>query len=178
MAQPEKIEAVASYKAKLEEKPNFILTDYSGLSVEDITSLRAQLRAANSEMKVVKNNLFLIALKESDSHKENEIDFGAEYKGPIAVIFSQDDLPSVAKICKEFGKKTEKLTMKSGYLDGQVLDGKEVIGIAGLPSKSELLSKIASGLNGPTRTIASGMNQVIAGLARAVNAVAEKNNNK
>ena len=176
MAQPRKIEAVAEYKGKLEEKPNFFLADYSGLSVEEITSVRTQLRGANSEMKVVKNNLFLRALKESDSHKNTEINFGEEYSGPIAVVFSQEDLPSAAKICKEFGKKTEKLAMKAGFLDGQVLNSKDVSGIAGLPSKSELLAKIAGGLNAPTQSIASGMNQIIASLARAINAVAEKNN--
>lgn len=176
MAQPVKIQTVAEYKSKLEEMPNFILADYSRLNVEEITSLRGQLRVANSEMKVVKNNLFLRALKESEAHKQNEINFGKDYHGPIAVIFSDEDLPSVAKICEEFAKKTEKLPMKSGYLDGQVLDSKEVVGIAGLPSKSELLATIAGCLNAPARSIASGMNQIIASLARAINATAEKNN--
>ena len=62
MAKPEKIEAVSQYKEKLEDKSNFILTTYSGLTVKDMTDIRLQLRAVNSEITVIKNNLFLIKL--------------------------------------------------------------------------------------------------------------------
>ena len=164
MANQEIIAAVAELKSKLEAKPNFILAAYSGLTVKHMTDLRANLRKEGSEMKVLKNNLFLRALKESKNHSAKEIDFGAEYKGPLAAIFSQDNLPTVAKICKDFAKTNENLVMKGGFFDGSVLDPKGVDGIAGLPSREELLTQIAF-----------GMNNVMSTLARAINAVAEKN---
>lgn len=164
MANQKNIETVAELKTRLEAKPNFILAAYSGLTVKNMTDLRVSLLKEGSEMKVLKNNLFLRALKESKSHSGKEIDFGAEYKGPIAAIFSKDNLPTVAKICKDFAKTNENLIMKGGFFDGSVLDVKGVEGIAGLPSREELLTQIAF-----------GMNNVMSTLARAIKAVAEKN---
>ena len=143
MANQENIAAVAELKSKLEAKPNFILAAYSGLTVKHMTDLRANLRKEGSEMKVLKNNLFLRALKESSNHSSQNIDFGAGYKGPLAAIFSKDNLPTVAKICKDFAKGNENLVMKGGFFDGAVLDTKGVEGIAGLPSREELLTQIA-----------------------------------
>jgi large subunit ribosomal protein L10 len=176
MANKENIEAVAALKTKLEDKPNFILASYSGMTVKHMSDLRTHLRKEGSEMKVVKNNLFLRALKESKSHNSKEINFGDSYKGPLAAIFSNSNLPTVAKICKDFSKTNENLVFKAGFFDGDVLDAKGVVGIAGLPSKEELLSIIARGINTPATQIASGMNQIMAGLARAIQATAEKNN--
>ncbi|TGK12249.1 50S ribosomal protein L10 [Leptospira fletcheri] len=176
MPSQEKHEAVAQLKGKLEESSDFILASYSGLTVEEITGLRAKLRKEGSEMKVVKNNLFLLALKESEKHKDKNIAFGPEYQGPLAAIFSNENLPSVAKVLKEYAKANKNLILKAGYLDGSVLDANGVEAIAGLPSREQLLAQIAGGLNGPARSIASGVNQIIASLARAIQAVAEKNN--
>ncbi|MCC5814897.1 MAG: 50S ribosomal protein L10 [Leptospira sp.] len=175
MAKQVKLEAVEELKGKLEKRQNFILACYSGLTVEDMSKLRAKLRAEDSEMKVIKNNLFLRALKESDKHKGNSIDFGESFFGPLAAIFSEDGLPSIAKILKEYSKDKPALDVKLGYFDGQVLDKKGVESIAGLPSKSELLSMVARGLNAPTTQIASGMNQIMSSLARAIQKVGEKN---
>ncbi|MCE9501628.1 MAG: 50S ribosomal protein L10 [Leptospira sp.] len=175
MATAEKKEQVLDLKNKLETRSNFILASYSGLTVEDMEGLRRQFRKASSEMKVVKNNLFLRALKESGKHSGKNIDFGDEYKGPIAAIFADANLPEIAKICKDFAKTNENLKVKAGYMDGEVLNSKGVQAIAGLPSREELLSQIARGINAPATTIASGINQIIAGLARGIQAVAEKN---
>lgn len=173
--QPEKVEAVATLKQKLEKKPNFILVSYSGLSVKAMEDLRKKLRENDSRMQVIKNNLFLRALKESSAHANQKIQFGPEYKGPLAAIFSDENLPVIAKVCKEFKKANEVFEVKGGYIAGEVLDAKGVDSIAGLPSKDELLAIIARGINTPATQIASGINQVIASLARAINAVAEKN---
>ncbi|MDZ4727009.1 MAG: 50S ribosomal protein L10 [Leptospira sp.] len=175
MANATKIEAVTELKTRLEERPNFILASYSGLTVEDMTNLRAKLRKEGSTMKVIKNNLFLRALKESSLHKDKTLDFGDTYKGPLAAIFSNESLPAVAKVCKDFAKDKKELDVKTGYFDGQVLDKKGVESIAGLPSRNELLSQVARGLNAPSTQIASGLNQIIASLARGIKAIGEKN---
>ncbi|MBE7411967.1 MAG: 50S ribosomal protein L10 [Leptospiraceae bacterium] len=171
----EKKTQVAYLKERLEDKGNFILVSYSGLTVEDMEGLRRQFRSIGSELKVVKNNLFLRALKESSKHKERNIDFGESYKGPIAAVFSDEKLPEVAKVCKDFSKTNENLVVKAGFIDGELLDAKGVQSIAGLPSKEEILAQIAGGLNAPARSIAVGINQIMASLARGIRAVAEKN---
>ncbi|MDX1959059.1 MAG: 50S ribosomal protein L10 [Leptospiraceae bacterium] len=175
MAQPEKVEAVAELKGYLEKQPNFILASYSGLSVQSLQDLRRQLRKMGCSVKVIKNNLFLRALKESSQHTGKTIQFGPEYKGPLAAIFSNEELPQAAKLCKDFKKTNDVFDLKAGYFSGEVLDSKGVEGIAGLPSREELLSIIARGINTPATQIASGMNQIMASLARGIQAVAEKN---
>ncbi len=173
--QPEKVSAIEVLKKELEAKPNFLLVNYSGLNVQTMEELRKELRKSGSKMKVIKNNLFLRALKESGVHSSHPIEFGNEYFGPLAVIFSDENLPQIAKVCKDFKKKNEKFELKAGYFSGEVLDSKGVESIAGLPSKEELLSMIARGLNTPATQIASGINQIMASLARAIQLVAEKN---
>lgn len=177
MANPKKVELIADLKERLERKPNFILTSYSGLTVHEMEVFRGKVRNAESEVKVIKNNLFLRALKESDNHKDTTIEFGDNYYGPLAAIFSGDNLPELAKVCKEFSKDKEKLQVKFGYFDGQILDEKGVKDIAGLPSKEDLLSIIGRGLNTPAQKIAVGMNEVISKLARGIKSVGEKNGN-
>jgi large subunit ribosomal protein L10 len=175
MAQPEKIEAVADLKERLEENPNFILVSYSGLSVKSMEDLRARLRETKTSMKVIKNNLFLRAIKESKLHSDKNITMGKDYFGPMAAIFSGDSLPSIAKICKDFKKDNQSFDFKAGYFSGEVLDAKGVESIAGLPSREELLAIIARGINTPATKIATGINQVMASLARGIQATAEKN---
>ncbi len=173
--QSEKVNAIADLKSKLEGKNNFILVSYSGLSVKAMEDLRKKLRQENSTMKVIKNNLFLRAIHESSSHTKPDIYGKTEYKGPLAAIFGDENLPTIAKVCKEFKKTNESFVVKGGYFSGEVLNPKAVDDIAGLPTREELLSVIARGINTPATQIASGMNQIIASLARAINAVAEKN---
>jgi large subunit ribosomal protein L10 len=177
MAQPEKIEAVADLKERLEKSPNFILVSYSGLSVKSMEDLRAKLRdtKTSTSMKVIKNNLFLRAIKESKLHSDKNITMGKDYFGPMAAIFSDDSLPSIAKICKDFKKDNQSFDFKAGYFSGEVLDAKGVESIAGLPSREELLAIIARGINTPATKIATGINQVMASLARGIQATAEKN---
>lgn len=172
--QPKKAKQLAELKKRLEKNPNFILASYSGLTVKGMENLRAELRKSGSELKVIKNNLFLKALKESEKHASTKIEFGPDYKGPLAAIFSDDNLPSIAKVCKDFAKTNEKFVPKLGFFSGEVLDKNGVDGIAGLPTREELLAQIARGINAPATQIASGINQIIASLARAIQAVAEK----
>jgi len=172
--QSDKVNAVNYLKHKLEENNNFILVAYSGLTVKAMEDLRKKLREVNSSMKVIKNNLFLRAVRESGSHKQPDLTGKTEYKGPMAAIFGGENLPSIAKVCKEFKKGNESFAIKGGYFSGQVLSSGDVESIAGLPSKEELLAVIARGINTPATQIASGMNQIIASLARAIQAVAEK----
>jgi len=168
----DKIETIS---AILKEKPNFVVTTYSGLDVEKLTKLRGQIRQANGTMKVLKNTLFHLALSQSEAHKEAADGLKDVLKGPCAVIFVTDDVPSVAKIVVNEGKTEDKLALKGGYFEGRFLPKSEVQAIADLPSRDELLAIIGRGLNTPATKIATGINQIMAALARGIKAVAEKN---
>ena len=172
---PRKIEGLAEIKERLAASENFVLTTYSGLNVVEMGDLRSKIREKNSSMKVIKNNLFKIALRESSAHKELAEMLDADLKGPVAVVFAGSELPAVSKTLVEYSKKESKFQVKIGCMDGKILAKDEIVQIATLPSREELLAKIAGGLNAPVSQIASGMNQIISGLARAIQAVGEKN---
>lgn len=168
-------EKVESISALLKEKPNFVVTTYSGLNVEKLTKLRGQIRQARGTMKILKNTLFQLALSQSEAHKEAADELKDVLKGPCAVIFVTQDVPAVAKIVVNEGKAEEKLALKGGYFEGRFLPESEVQAIADLPSRDELLAIIGRGLNTPATKIATGINQIMAALARGIKAVAEKN---
>ncbi len=169
------IELLKTIEAYLSEKPNFIVTTYSGLSVEEMTMLRKKLKEKNVIFKVVKNNLFKLALKNSKKHNlENLSQIKEMFYGPIALTFSDSEISVVAKLLLEESKKNEKIKIKGGYYEGKFLTEVDVKAISTLPTKEELLTIIARGLQSPTQKIAVGLKEVITKLARGLKAVAEK----
>ena len=172
MVKQYKIDEVSVLKEKLENNGNFILTDYSGVKVNDLAALRRSLGEKSAQYKVVKNNLFKRAIEDSGYAKMDEY-----LKGPIAVAFSGDQIGEVAKVLKEFSDKNDKFSFFAGVIDKTVYGKADIKRIADLPSKDALLSQTMSLINGPARSIATGMNQIMASLARGIQAVAEAKNN-
>jgi large subunit ribosomal protein L10 len=170
MIQQYKIDKVNEFAAKLQDKKNIILTNYSGLNVKDIDQLRDQLRDKGVVYKVIKNTLFKRALMEKGYQEVGEY-----FKGPIAVAFTEKDLSEAAKIFKNFKKDHENFNFTLGILDNVVYDEVQIKRIADIPSKEVLISQIMSCLNSPATKLAMVVNQVTASLARAIKAVAEKN---
>jgi len=172
MVKQYKIDEVSVLKEKLKDRGNFILTDYSGVKVNDLAVLRRSLAEKNATYKVVKNNLFRRAIEESGYVKMDE-----HLKGPMGVAFSGDQIGDVAKVLKEFSDKNDKFSFFAGVIDRVVYGKNDIKRIADLPSKEVLLSQTMAMINGPARTIATGMNQIMASLARGIKAVAEAKNN-
>ncbi len=165
-----KIDEVQSLKEKLDRKGNFVLTNYSGIKVKDLSVLRKKLGALGVEYKVVKNNLFRIALKDAGYVPVDDF-----LKGPVAVAFTEKDLCATAKLLKEFKKEQNKFEYSAGIMERVLYNSAQIEKLADLPSKEVLLSQVLGLINAPTRHIAVGMNQVMASLARGIKAVAEKN---
>lgn len=167
-----KVDEVKDLAEKLEKRGNFIITNYSGVKVNDLAVLRRQLTEKNAQYKVVKNNLFKRALEQSGYENIDEF-----LKGPVAIAFAGEEAGDVAKALKEFAKVNDKFSFTAGVIDKVVYDESQIKRIADLPSKEVLLSQTMSLINGPATGIAVGMNQIMASLARGINAVAEANNN-
>lgn len=119
-----------------------ILTDYKGLDVASITSLRKKLRDADVQYKVVKNTLIRRAAKDTDVALIED-----QLKGPSAVAFSYDDPVAPAKVLSDFAKENEKLEIKIGVMNGSVLDQNAIKALSALPSREELLSQVLSAMN-------------------------------
>ncbi len=170
-----KEEKLSELKQILSERSNFVLTTYSGMDVEELSSLRTLVRESDSRVKIVKNRLFHLALKESGEHSSIADEIRDDLRGPVAVTFVGEKFPEAAKALVAFAKKNDKVKIKAGVMDGAFLSDSEVNAIATLPSREELLTIIARGLNTPATKIATGVNEIMASLARGIKAVGEKN---
>lgn len=132
-----------------------LLTDYRGISVEDVTKLRNDLRATNSEYKVVKNNIIKRAL---NSNGESSLDSVLE--GPTAVVINNEDYLTSTKALYNFMKDHDFYKIKGGIIEGKVMTAEEIITIAKLPSRQELLSMLAGSLLGTISKLAVALDQV------------------
>jgi len=163
-----KVEQVAELKGKFEESNDFIVADYRGLSVQEITELRTRLYEHNVSFKVVKNNLACIALK--DLGLEG---YGDYFTGPTSVAFTGAEAPAAAKILAEYQSKTS-LEIKAGYIDGTFFGSDGVVEISKLPGKQVLLSQIAGGMMGILSRFAGDMQSVLSTFALTLKAVEDK----
>lgn len=168
------ISKVEAIKETLSTKKNFIVASYSGITVNEINALRNNLRQQGVEFRVMKNNLLGIALKESGYDES----ISTALKGPNVIAFAEEDLSAPAKLLKDYIKEKgdeSPLEIKLGVADGVLYEKTEVEKIANLPSKEVLVAQIMSAINGPASGIAGVVSGVMSQLARAIQAVAEKN---
>lgn len=143
-----------------------IVSDYRGLTVEDITDLRRKLQQENGDYTVIKNTLAKIAFKGTDFEGIDE-----HLKGPSAIAFGFGDQVSPAKVLTKFIKEKKKTEIRGGMLDGKVLSVEQVRELSNLPSKEELLAKILGGLNSPATGLANTVTGVMRALVRAIDEV-------
>jgi large subunit ribosomal protein L10 len=167
--QENKTKAIGVLKESLGSAPDFIFTDYRGLTVEQITNLRKQLRTKDVKYKVVKNNFARIAFEQLSTP-----DVSAYLVGPTAVAITPKDSNEVAKILFEFLKEVPALQVKGALVGGTVYNAAQTEAFSKLPGRLELISMLMSVLNGPARNLAAAFNDVPARLVRTIKAVADK----
>ncbi len=164
-----KSEKIDEIKSKAEKAQVAIVTEYKGLSVEEITNLRRSLQKEGGDYMVTKNTLAKIALKGTDFEILTD-----SLTGPVAIAFGFEDQVSPAKLVAKFIKDTKKGVITGGALDGKLLDAKEVEALAKMPSKEELIAKILGSVNSPASGIVGSINAVMAQLTRAMAAVRDQ----
>lgn len=165
-----KIEKVAEIEKRIEDNNGVFVVNYRGLTVKQSEDLRHQLRETGAEMKVYKNNLARLALKNQNQPEIDEI-----LVGPVAYVFYENEPVEAAKCLKEFVQKSKGvLEIKGGISEGKAVTAEEVNAIADLPTKDQLLGQIAGLINGFARDIAVCVNGVSSGLARSIQQVSEQ----
>lgn len=151
----QKEELVKSLAERMKSAKVIILTDYRGINVEDVTKLRADLRNANAEYKVIKNNIVKRAL---DMNGESGLD--DLLVGPTAVLMGDEDYLEPSKVLYKFSKDNDFYKIKGGIIDGKVMTAEEIITLAKLPSKQELVAKLAGCLLANISKLAVALDQV------------------
>ena len=151
MPRPEKVQAVADIKERLEGAEAVFLTEYRGLTVKAVQTLRRSLRASGADYKVVKMSLAQRAAGEAGVDGLNEY-----LLGPTAIAFANSDPVATAKALKDFSKANEVFVLKAGLLSGNVLTPEEVSKLADIEPRPVLLAKIAGAAKAPL-SAAAGM---------------------
>jgi large subunit ribosomal protein L10 len=156
------------YVARLNASPFAVVVDYQGLTVDQFTQLRSQLRKEGAEVHVVKNSVLRVAAKEVGLP-----DLGT-LAGQLAVVTGQKDISAAAKVLKTFQKKSDKPKMKFGFLNNQRLDTEALLVLADLPSRDVLRATLLGLLQSPASKLVRLLNTPASQLARVLQAYADK----
>lgn len=154
-----KKQQVEALKAKLDSAVAGIVVDYEGITVADDTKLRKELREAGVEYSVIKNTIIRLAVNGTELEPMSEV-----LEGATAIATCADDHVAAARILGKFAEDHENFKIKSGFLDGKIIDLDTVTALSKLPTKEVLLATVCNAFNAP-----------IASLARALQAVVDKN---
>ena len=172
---------ITELKQTLSESQLAIVIEYQGLSVAEITDLRRRLRPTGTVCKVTKNTLMRIAV-DGDNNWQPMTEF---LKGSSVFLLVQNDMKAAIKAYEEFQKVTKKTELRGGVMEGRALTEADIKALTELPSKEELMARLAGGLKAiPTKLavglnavptkLAVGIKEIPASLVRAIKAVSEK----
>jgi large subunit ribosomal protein L10 len=153
MPRPEKVAVVEEIRTKLADSDAAVFTEYRGLTVPELATLRASLRRSGTEYKVFKNTLARLAVEDSALDG-----VAAIFEGPVAIAFVRGDAASAAKALREFGRTNPALVVKGGLLGERIITPVDIEALADLPSREVLLSTVAGAFQAPL-TKAAGLFQ-------------------
>lgn len=140
---------------KFQKAVSIVVVDYRGLTVEQVTSLRKDLREAGVEMRVIKNTYLKRAADKAGYEGLDET-----FSGPTAVAFSSEDVVAPARIMAKYADDIEALEIKGGMIEGKVASLEEINALAKLPSREGMLSMLLSVLQAPVRNVAYAVKAV------------------
>ena len=152
MPNQEKVKLVEQIKIDLTSSAAVWVVDYRGLSVKEAEELRRRIRADGAEYHIYKNTLAVRALQDLELPSMESV-----LEGPSGFVFASEDPIAAAKTLKQFAREHKQLSIKGGLFEGQVLDDKQAIAMADMPSREELIGQIVG-------MLASPLNEVIAAI--------------
>lgn len=146
---------VEEIAAGIKDAQSVVLVDYRGLTVEQDTQLRRNLREAGVTYKVYKNTMMNFAFKGTDCEGLSQY-----LEGPSAMAYSSTDATAPARVLAQFAKTADKLEIKAGVVEGVVYDAQGIDSIASIPSREVLLSRLLGSMQSPITNLARVLNQL------------------
>ena len=154
---------------KIKAAKSIVFVDYNKLTVKEVSELRNKCKKAGCEYKVYKNTLVRKALNDLGCK-----DFDKDLNGPTAITFGPDET-SAAKVMVDAAKDfDQKIVLKSAFVDNAYYDKAGVKALASMPSREELIAKMLGSINAPATNLAGVLNNVVAGLVRVLNQIAQQ----
>ena len=165
----EKEQAVQRLVETMGDAKSIFLTDFTGLSVEQLSQLRREFRKADVEYIVVKNTLAKIS-----AQKVGYDDIVPYFQGPVGLAISKKDPVAPVRVIFDFKKKGDKPNIKGAYIEGQLFDQASAEKMKDIPSREVLLTQIASGFAAPISGLVGGLQGIITGLLYTLKAIQDK----
>lgn len=169
MNRSEKAAIIEAVKAKAESASFAVLTDFKGMSVEELTNLRASLRNAGGEYHVVKNTLARIALTDGKHDAVKD-----KFQENCGVALGFDDPVAVAKALNDFVKQSKLFKLRCASLDGKALSAEQVEALAKLPGREQLLGHLLGTMNAVPTNFVSLFANMVRGLLYALKGIEEQ----
>ena len=163
------IEAV---KARAEKASFAVITDFKGMTVEELTNLRVSLRNAGGEYLVVKNTLARIALTDGTHNAIKD-----KFHDNCGVAFGFDDPVAVAKALSDFAKQSKLFELRCASLDGKAMDAAQIDALAKLPGREQLLGQLLGTMNAVPTNFVSLFANVVRGLLYALKGIEDQKSN-
>jgi large subunit ribosomal protein L10 len=168
-AKSEKMEAVAELHEKFARAVSAVLADFRGLTVQEITDLRQQLREASLELAVVKNTLARLAVQETAFER-----LSPYLKGPTSVTWSYRDIVAPAKVLSAYVKKQPKLAVRAGLFEGEIVPAEKIAEIADLPPRDVILAQALAVMQGPLAGLVGTLEGVLGSFVGTLQAIHDK----
>ena len=166
LTKEQKKKIVEDLKEKIARQKAIIFVDFSGLRVKDLSNLRKKLKAANSELKVTKKTLLDLVFKKTGLAIEAK-----KIKGEIALIFGYNDGLSLAKMIYQFSETNPNLKILGGFFEKKFREAEEIITLAQLPTREELLAKLVGTIFAPVSNLVNVLQGNIKGLIYALSGI-------
>jgi large subunit ribosomal protein L10 len=165
----EKNEAVVELHDKFTRAVSAVLADFRGLTVQEMTDLRQQLRDASLELAVVKNTLARLAVQDTAFER-----LSPYLKGPTSVTLSYQDSVAPAKILSAYIKRQPKLAVRAGLFEGEVVPAEKIAEIADLPPREVLLAQTLAAMQGPVAGLVGTLQGVLSTFIGTLQAIHDK----
>ena len=171
MANSVKVEVVEELHGIFSRAKSAVVANYQGIDAEEITALRVHMRSRSVDFRVVKNTLARRAVKDTSLEV-----LGENFKGPVSILVGFEDVIAPAKALADFAKSgaTKSPEIICGVVEGKKVSSEEVLALAKLPSREELISQMLSVFQGPTTNFAGVFSSLLRKLVGTLDAIREK----
>lgn len=166
---PEKVSSVHELHNKFARAVSVVLADFRGLTVQELTDLRQQLREASLELTVVKNTLARRAVQQTACER-----LSLYLKGPTSITFSYRDAVAPAKVLSAYVRKQPKLVVRAGLFEGHIVPSEKISEIADLPPRDVLLAQAFASMQGPLTGLTWTLQGVLTTLVGTLQAIHDK----
>jgi len=166
MPSPKNVKVVAELTEQMKRAQSAVMADYRGLNSVETEALRAEAKKAGVEIRVRKNRLVKLALRDAKCQSMDKI-----LTGPTLIGFGYEDPAAPAKLFLDFSKKNEKLKLKGAMIEGKAVDAEGAKQLATMPSKPEMLSRFLGSITSPVQKTAYAFNALQSKIAWALDAV-------